>query len=86
MTAVSGGSAVAFIGRPVICRLLAQGGTLGDFTRENWFDPADFITSDVELLDIDADGDLEIVQLGAGVVSGNPAGGFKVYLFENATL
>jgi hypothetical protein len=63
-----------------------QGGSLGDFTRVNWFDPVDFITSDVELLDMDADGDLEIVQLGAGVVSGNPVNGFKVYLFENSTL
>jgi hypothetical protein len=63
-----------------------QAGSLGDFTRVNWFDPPPFITSDVELFDMDADGDLEILQVAAGVVSGNGADGVKVHLFENGTL
>lgn len=64
----------------------AQVGPLGDLERESWFDPPPFITSDTELFDMDADGDLEVLQIAAGVVSGAQFNAFRVHLFENTRL
>jgi|GEM_PF-4388987 len=63
-----------------------QGGSLGTLSRQNWFEAGDYITADVELFDMDTDGDLDLLQLSAGVVTGSGPDGLVVYLFENSVL
>lgn len=61
----------------------AQGGTLGTFTREFWFDPGDFICYGIAGFDMDHDGDRDLVLFASGVVAGDPAQGLRTRLLEN---
>lgn len=63
----------------------AQGGTLGELTREFWFDPGDHITYGIAVFDADRDGDNDVVQVASGVVMGTPPG-LKTFFYENTRL
>jgi len=64
----------------------AQGGVTGSMVRQTWYDPGDFISYGVALFDMDHDGDLDVLQTAAGVISGDPAQQFQTRLFENQQL
>ncbi len=64
----------------------AQGGVVGDFVRQTWFDPGDFISYGAAFTDIDLDGDLDLIQTAQGVVSGDPLLGDDVRLYVNSNL
>ena len=57
---------------------------------ENNCDPdcasGDFISYGVVLFDMDHDGDLDVLQTAAGVITGDPAQQFQTRLFENTQL
>lgn len=48
----------------------AQGGTEGEFSYESWFDPGDYISGQVFLVDVDLDGDLDWLQAAGGDLTG----------------
>lgn len=48
----------------------AQGGTEGQFVYASWFDPGDFISGEMFLIDADRDGDLDVLQAGGGDLFG----------------
>lgn len=60
-----------------------QGGTVGSFTRQFWFDPGDFISYGLTTLDIENDGDIDVLQLANGVVTGAPAQATQARLYVN---
>ncbi len=64
----------------------AQGGTEGDFVRQTWFDPGDYIGFDAALFDRDLDGDLDVLLSANGVLGGDPNQGFDVRLMVNTKL
>ncbi|MCZ6596287.1 MAG: VCBS repeat-containing protein [Planctomycetota bacterium] len=64
----------------------AQGGAEGAFVKQTWFDPANAIVSGAAFLDIDGDGDLEIVLTANGIVTGDPAQAFNTRLLFNSKL
>lgn len=48
----------------------AQGGVEGQFVYASWFDPGDFISGEMFLIDADRDGDLDVLQAGGGDLFG----------------
>ncbi|GJM23024.1 MAG: hypothetical protein DHS20C15_29390 [Planctomycetota bacterium] len=60
-----------------------QGGQLGQFLRATWFDPGDYICYGVDAFDMDNDGDIDVMQLASGVITGDPVQQFRARLFEN---
>ena len=73
----------------------AQGGTEGSFVRQLWFDApfsgdtgglGDFNCEDAELVDIDLDGDLDVVLPADGVVISPPTHEFTTRLLINSQL
>jgi len=64
----------------------AQGGSEGFFTQDSAFDPADAIISGAALLDIEGDGDVDLLLPVNGVISGSPAQEFRTRLMVNQTL
>lgn len=52
----------------------SQPGPLGSLGFQPWFDPGDFISSDVQWIDVDLDGDLDLIQGAAGSLLGDPKG------------
>jgi hypothetical protein len=61
----------------------AQGGTSGALLRASWFDPGDFICYSVATLDLEDDGDVDLVMSASGVVAGDPAQGSRLRVLEN---
>jgi len=64
----------------------AQNGTEGNFVRQFWFDPGDFVSNGAAIFDCDLDGDLDVVIAANGVIGGNPAQGFGLRFYRNGKL
>jgi FG-GAP-like repeat len=61
----------------------AQGGVAGALQRAMWFDPGDFICYGLATLDLEDDGDVDLVMTASGVVGGDPAQGSRVRVLRN---
>lgn len=62
---------------------VAQGGAGGALSRATWFDPGDFVCYGVEALDLEDDGDVDLVLSASGVVAGDPAQGSRLRVLRN---
>lgn len=60
----------------------AQGGVEGEFEYASWFDPGDYIAGQIFFVDIDLDGDLDVVQAAGGDLTGQDptSSDMKLYL------
>ena len=64
----------------------SQGGVEGVFAQDTLFDPADAIISGAALFDAEGDGDVDMLLPVNGVITGDPAQGFRTRFMINTYL